>query len=132
MLRALNNLDRFQLGTNLKAWAFTILRNIFYEQLRRRKIEAKQATLSLPVEEGAAGGQETYTAMRDLSRAIWSLSPQLREALMLVGAQGLSYENAAEICGVPIGTMKARVSRARSTIAKHIASAPPPRDDKAG
>jgi len=118
LLRALRNLAQFQPGTNLKAWTFTILRNVFYEQLRRHKVEARQATLAPPAQQSVPGGQEAYTAMRDLSRAIWSLSPLLREALTLVGAQGLSYEEAAAICDVPVGTMKARVSRARNAIAR--------------
>lgn len=124
VLRALRALPQFQAGTSLKAWCFTILRNAFYEQARRRRIETRAAAQIMPADESAPGGQGTYDAMRDLTRAMWGLSPLLREALSLVGAQGLSHEEAAAICGVPVGTMKARVSRARNALAAALQSPP--------
>lgn len=117
VLRALRALPQFQGGTNLKAWCFTILRNVFYEQVRRKRVEIRAAAEAMPAEAATPGGQGTFDAMRDLTQAMWGLSPLLREALSLVGAQGLSHEEAAVICGVPVGTMKARVSRARNALA---------------
>ena len=69
-------------------------------------------------EEAMRPHQEGHSAIRDLDRVLWRLPPLLREALVLVGAQELSHEAAAEICGVPVGTMKARVSRARAQLAR--------------
>ena len=120
LVRALSALDQFQVGTNLKAWLFTIVRNKFYEGARRRKRE------TIVMQEQAAGDQterpevESRAAVRDLQSLIWTLPPLLREALILVGAQEMTYEEAALVCAVPIGTVKARVSRGRVALADAI------------
>ena len=115
VVRALGALQQFEPGTNLKAWLFTIQRNVFYEQVRRRKREA-----SALEERGHDdhGGPVTAHDISDLQKMIWTLPPVLREALILVGAQGMTHEEAAVICGVPVGTMKARLSRARAALNK--------------
>ncbi|NHN85397.1 sigma-70 family RNA polymerase sigma factor [Acetobacter musti] len=116
VVRALAARAQFDPETNLKAWVFTILRNLFYEQMRRRRRE--QAVLDEYGADAATGspsGADSYQ-LSDLDRMLWQLPPLLREALMLVGAQGMSYDEAASICGIAIGTMKARVSRARSAL----------------
>jgi RNA polymerase sigma factor (sigma-70 family) len=118
VVRALSALPQFQAGTNLKAWLFTILRNLFYEQVRRRRREVLALTAGFPAEEAERAAQADSAELRDLSRMLWLLSPSLREALVLVGAQELTHEEAARICGVPVGTMKARVSRARRQLAR--------------
>ncbi len=120
VVRALGALAQFQPGTNLKAWLFTILRNLFFEQSRRRRREAIALSTQLPTEESVRPEQDDASHLRDLHRLLWSLPPQLREALVLVGAQELAYEEAASICGVPVGTMKARVSRARAQLTRII------------
>ena len=102
----------------LRPWAIAVLRNAFREGWRRRKREMAHLALQPPAEEGRSGGQESVAQLRDLARAIAALSPALREALVLVGAQGLAHEQAAAICGVPVGTMKARVARARQKLAQ--------------
>lgn len=117
VVRALAALDQFQPGTNLKAWLFTILRNQFYEQGRRRRREAAMMAARFEAEEATAPEQHARADITDLQQLIWRLPPLLREALILVGAQELSHEEAAAICRVPVGTMKARVSRARSGLA---------------
>ena len=99
VLRTLRSLDGRSDGVNLRAWCLAVIRNTFHEHLRLRRREAPQ--------------QEAPAAMRDLQRQLATLPPLLREALLLVGAQGLSHEEAAAVCNVPVGTMKARVSRAR-------------------
>ena len=121
LVRALAALEQFQAGTNLKAWLFTILRNLFFEQTRRRQREAAALGAHGPLEEAVAGGQSDQSEMRDLQRQLWLLPPLLREALVLVGAQELTHEEAALICGVPVGTMRARVSRARTQLARILA-----------
>jgi RNA polymerase sigma-70 factor (ECF subfamily) len=115
VVRALAALAQFQLGTSLKAWMFTILRNAFYEQTRRRKRE--DAVMALHARTASEGIQLHHGEITDLSQLLWRLPPLLREALVLVGAQEMTHEEAAEICGVPVGTMRARVSRARKQLA---------------
>jgi RNA polymerase sigma-70 factor (ECF subfamily) len=104
----------------LRPWGLTVLRNAFREAWRRRKREMAHLAAHPPEEEGRSGGQETASRMRELGRALATLPPPLREALVLVGAQGLSHEQAAAICEVPVGTMKARVSRARQQLARTL------------
>ena len=118
LLRALSALRQFQPGTSLKAWVLTIQRNVFYEQARRGRRE--QHALAQRFAEDEVGGppQEARFELSDLHRLLFTLPPLLREALVLVGAQGLSQEEAAAICGVPVGTMKARVSRGRAKLAQ--------------
>ncbi len=121
LVRALGAIEQYRAGTSLKAWIFTILRNGYYEQGRRRRREV--AMDDLPgLEEGTqAPDQGSRVAVGDLQRLMWALPPLLREALILVGAQELSYEEAAVICRVPVGTMKARVSRARTALGRAMA-----------
>jgi len=123
IVRALAATDQFQPGTNLKAWLFTILRNQFYQQGRRRKREATLLQSRLREHEAADPQQDARAAITDLQQLIWRLPPRLREALILVGAQEMSHEDAAAICNVPVGTMKARVSRARAGLAEMISQA---------
>jgi RNA polymerase sigma-70 factor (ECF subfamily) len=125
VVRALGALPQFRPGTNLKAWLFTILRNLFFEQTRRRRREAAALSAHVPTEEIVRPDQDDASHVRDLDRMLWALPPLLREALVLVGAQELSYEEAALICCVPVGTMKARVSRARVQLAQILMPAAP-------
>ncbi len=129
VVRALSALPQFQAGTNLKAWLFTILRNLFFEQTRRRRRETLALTAGFPEEEGERATQADPAELRDLRRMLWSLPPLLRESLVLVGTQELTHEEAARICGVPVGTMKARVSRARRQLARIMSE---PEDPQAG
>jgi RNA polymerase sigma-70 factor (ECF subfamily) len=118
LTRMLGGLSRFEPGTNLRAWAYAVLRNTFREQHRQRRRQARREEAArAAAEPGASGGQEAREELRELSRALARLPPSQREALILVGAQGLSHEEAAVICDVPVGTMKARLSRARRALA---------------
>ncbi|MCE2566076.1 sigma-70 family RNA polymerase sigma factor [Komagataeibacter sp. FNDCF1] len=122
VLRALAALDQFTPGTSMKAWLYTIARNLFYEQVRHRRREHDvMSDYALrpdrPESTMAEGGADT---LRDLDGAIWRLSPRLREALVLVGVQEMTYVEAAAVCGVTVGTIKARVSRARLQIMQYM------------
>lgn len=119
VLRALDRMAQFEPGTSLKAWCFTILRNIFLEQRRRGKkekevLEHYGQQPSQRVSSSADGRQE----VQELEALLWQLTPLLREALVLIGAHGMTYVEAAEICEVDVGTIKARVSRARTMLHK--------------
>ena len=116
VVRALGALAQFQHGTSLKAWLFTILRNAFYEQTRRRRRE--EELLAAHAQTAGHVLQQHHGEITDMSRMLWTLPPLLREALVLVGAQELTHEEAAAVCSVPVGTMRARVSRARRKLAE--------------
>ncbi len=107
----------FQPGTNLKAWLFVIQRNAFYSAHRRkwRQVDWDEGAMERVLV--THGSQQASVELSDLKRAMNTLPDEQREALILVGAGGFSYEEAASICGCAIGTMKSRVSRARSAIA---------------
>jgi RNA polymerase sigma-70 factor (ECF subfamily) len=120
IVRALDALPQFTPGTSLRNWLFAILRNTLYEQTRRRRIEQRLIAQAGPPEEFHPAAQPGQAALAELQRFLFVLPANLREALVLVGAQGLSYAEAAEICGVAEGTMKARVSRARAQLARSM------------
>lgn len=116
MLKAWNKRLNFQPGTNLKAWTFTILRNQFYS-LKRRSWRA--TSLEQEVAEQtivSVDNQDDSMRLNELRRALDMLSDDKREAVILVGASGMSYEEAGEICGCAAGTIKSRVSRARNEL----------------
>ena len=116
LLRALANVDRFEPGTNLNAWLFTILRNLFHSEYRKRRREVEDADGSYAATLRTAPDQHAHLDFEDLRTALARLPQDQREAVLLVGAQGFSYEDAANICGCAVGTIKSRVSRARSRL----------------
>lgn len=120
ILAALDKQSQFSAGTNLKAWVFTIMRNRFYTDLRsqRRRPTAIDPETAEP--QTAVDNPEAAIAVKELSSALWRLSAQAREALILVGASGFSYEEASRLCGCTVGTMKVRVSRARKQLAQEL------------
>ena len=116
LVKAWQSRASFIPGTNLKAWLFTILRNQFYSDRRRAW---RQAPWDQDAAERIPGGSEDqiYSAeLSDTVRALRRLSDEQREALILVGAGGFSYEDAAAICKCAVGTVKSRVARARKTL----------------
>ncbi len=117
LMRAWANIDRFERGTNLEAWLFTILRNLFHSEYRSRRREVEDADGSYAARLRTHPDQQARLDYEDFRTALTKLPPDQREALLLVGAQGLSYEEAAEVCNVPLGTVKSRVNRARSRLA---------------
>jgi RNA polymerase sigma-70 factor, ECF subfamily len=116
MLKAWKSFKSFEPGSNMRAWLYTILRNEFYTQLRKRKREVEDADGVFAARLSVPGGQESHLDMEDMRAALSKLPPDQREAIILVGASGFSYEEAAEICVVAVGTIKSRVSRARTRL----------------
>ena len=118
LIKAWSNRDKFEPGTNLRAWLFTILRNTYYTQVIRRRREVRDETGEYANNMRTPPTQDWSVAMRALQAALAQLPDEHREALILVGAAGLSYEEAAEICGCALGTIKSRVNRARARLLK--------------
>jgi len=118
LIKAWTNRDKFEPGTNLRAWLFTILRNTYYTQVIRRRREVRDETGEYANNVRTPPTQDWSVAMRALQAALAQLPDEHREALILVGAAGLSYEEAAEICGCALGTIKSRVNRARARLLK--------------
>ncbi len=117
LVKAWKHQDSFQTGTNVRAWLHTILRNEFYSQIRKRRREVEDADGVYSNKIAVSGGQEDHMDMADMRVALMQLPEDQREAIILVGASGFSYQEAAEICGVAVGTVKSRVSRARERLA---------------
>jgi RNA polymerase sigma-70 factor (ECF subfamily) len=117
LLRAWANLDHFQHGTNLEAWLFTILRNSFYSEHRQRKREVEDPDSGYARCLMVQPEQEFRLMLSDLQQALARLPPEQRKALLLVAEQGQTYEDAAALCGVAVGTLKSRVNRARTQLA---------------
>jgi RNA polymerase sigma-70 factor (ECF subfamily) len=113
LLKAWSHMDSFQEGTNLRAWLFTILRNTFFSELRKRRREVEDSDGKKAESLSVAPAQQGHLDMQDLRKALDLLPPNQREALVLIGAAGMSYEEAAEIAHCAVGTVKSRVNRAR-------------------
>ena len=116
LLKAWTHASKFQPGTSLRAWLFTILRNSYYSQYRRRVREVQDSDGVYARDVAVAGNQESHLDLADFRKAMGHLPPEQREVLMLVGASGLTYEETAAICGVEVGTIKSRLSRARAKL----------------
>jgi RNA polymerase sigma-70 factor (ECF subfamily) len=110
--------DSFEPGTNLKAWLFTILRNEFYSHARRAWRETHWDSDLGECIAGPASEQEWTMELSDTARALSGLPDGQRKALILIAAGGFSYEDAAQISGIPAGTVKSRVARARAALLK--------------
>ena len=120
--RALRNLDSFREGTNLQAWLFTILRNAFFNERRRaarwaNSVDPSENEHLIPV----APRQEHQLDLRDVARVLERLSPEHRRVLTMCGIDGMSYDGASRELGVPVGTVRSRLSRARASIRQGLA-----------
>lgn len=126
LLRAWRARDSYELGTNLHAWLFRILRNAFYNDavVKRRVVQDLEGALAAQL--AAAPNQEWRVRWGEMVRALQELKPQAREALLMIVAAGMSYEQAAAICGCPVGTIKSRIKRARAELARRIDFELPP------
>ena len=118
LLRALTHIDSFQPGTNLQAWLFTILRNLFRSEYRKRRREVEDADGHYADSLVTHPEQDSQMEFKELRAALAKLPQDQREALILVGASGFSYEEAAKICECAVGTIKSRVNRARNRLAE--------------
>lgn len=125
VLKAIEKNHLWKRGTNLKAWLFTILHNHFINQYRRHAVRPPQ----LPLEDhehylANDGNQSGHVELQQLKTALHRLPDDQRAVVMLVSIQGLSYEEAAEIAGVPLGTIRSRLSRARQTLKRALEGVP--------
>jgi RNA polymerase sigma-70 factor (ECF subfamily) len=120
MLKAWAAHASFQAGSNMKAWLFTILRNTATTQFRRSKREVEDADEKLALGMATAPEQPGHLALDEMRAALAELPDDQREAVLLVGAAGFSYEEAADICSTAVGTIKSRVSRARVALAQKL------------
>ena len=116
LVKAWSNLTSFSEGTNLAAWLFTILRNIYYSEYRKRRREVADSDGAIAARLATAPAQSGHMDFLDFRDALQKLPPDQREALILIGASGLSYEEAAGVCNCAVGTMKSRVNRARNRL----------------
>ena len=113
LLKAWAARKRFQAGTNMRAWTFIILRNLFLSQMRRARFKGEWDDVAAAKILAAPASQDRHVELADMQRALLHLPQPQREALILVGAGGFAYEEAAEICGCAVGTIKSRVARGR-------------------
>ena len=113
LLKAWAARKRFQAGTNMRAWTFIILRNLFLSQMRRARFKGEWDEITASKLLAAPASQDRHVELGDMQRALLHLPQPQREALILVGAGGFAYEEAAEICGCAVGTIKSRVARGR-------------------
>jgi RNA polymerase sigma-70 factor (ECF subfamily) len=116
IVRGLHFLDQFERGTNLQGWLFTILRNQFHTNHRKRKREVEDADGIFASKLSVIPEQGGHLEFEDFRSALAKLSPDQREAILLIGAEGFTYEEAAAICRTKVGTIKSRVNRARNRI----------------
>jgi RNA polymerase sigma-70 factor (ECF subfamily) len=121
LLKAWAARKRFQAGTNMRAWTFIILRNLFLSQMRRARFKGDWDELTASKLLAAPASQDRHVELSDMQRALLHLPQPQREALILVGAGGFAYEEAAEICGCAVGTIKSRVARGRVALENLLA-----------
>ena len=122
LLKAWAARKRFQAGTNMRAWTFIILRNLFLSQMRRARFKGEWDEITASKMLAAPASQDRHVELGDMQRALLHLPQPQREALILVGAGGFAYEEAAEICGCAVGTIKSRVARGRVALESLLSS----------
>ncbi len=120
--RALSAAHQFAAGTNFDAWIFTILRSINLNNARRQRLQPLPIDQDTIERVGIPATQDGQVDFSDFLRAFDTLSEEHREVLVLIGASGFTYDEAAEICRCPVGTVKSRLSRARRELAEAMAA----------
>jgi len=118
VVKAWGNFDKFKPGTNLRAWLFTILRNTYYSLYRKRRREVEDPDGVMAEQISEKPEHDGHLAMADFREAFAQLGDDQREVLVLIGVEGFSYEEAAEMCGCAVGTIKSRTNRARKRLAE--------------
>lgn len=121
LLKAWGAYASFTEGTSLRAWLFTIMRNTFFSQYRKNRREVQDVEGAAAARLVSAPAQHAHLDLADFRSALDLLAPDQREALILIGASGFSYEEAATICGCAVGTIKSRVNRARQRLMQVLA-----------
>lgn len=112
--------EKFRPASNLRAWLFTILRNCYFSEQRRRKFEIADPESTHAARQSVSPNHDAKLQVRELDRALERLPSAQREVLLLVCADGIPYSEAAEICGVAVGTIKSRIARARHELSRRI------------
>jgi len=120
LLKAWQHLAKFEEGTNLRAWLFTILRNTYFSELRKKRREVEDVDGKKTASLSVAPAQQGHLDMQDFRKALALLPPDQRESIVLVGAAGMSYEEAADIAQCAVGTVKSRVNRARTKLTEML------------
>ena len=120
VVKAWTNIEKFQVGTNMRAWLFTILRNNFYSSRRKLNREVADVDGAFAQTLSVKPDHDGRMQMSDFKKAFEKLPDEQREALILVGASGFSYDEAAEMCGVAVGTVKSRANRARAKLTEML------------
>ena len=120
MLRAWAARDRFRAGTSMKAWTHTILRNGYLSRVRRNRFAGAWDERMLDTLLVAPPAQEAGLHLRDVARGLARLPVAQRDVLVMVGAEEVTYERTAELCGAPLGTIKSRVARGRAALTRYI------------
>ena len=120
VIKAWTNIDKFTVGTNMRAWLFTILRNTFYSERRKAKREVADVDGAMTERMAEKPAHDGRLALNDFRRAFEQLPAEQREALILVGAQGFAYEEAARMCNCAVGTVKSRANRGRKKLAEML------------
>lgn len=120
IVKAWTNFDKYERGTNMRAWLFTILRNTYYSNRRKAKREVADVDGVITENLAEKPAHDGHMQMADFRRALDKLNDEQREALLLVGASGFSYEEAAQMCGVAVGTIKSRINRARAQLSEML------------
>ncbi|HPU14499.1 MAG TPA: sigma-70 family RNA polymerase sigma factor [Polymorphobacter sp.] len=117
LLKAWSARGRYRAGTNMRAWTYVILRNHYFSQVRRARFKGEWDEFTADLLLAQPANQEAHIALSDVQRGLLQLPDLQREALILVGAGGMAYEEVAEICGCAVGTIKSRVARGRAALA---------------
>lgn len=123
LTRALSSIHQFRPGTRMKSWLFTIMRNTFYTRVRIKTREAPGSAECASLRPASDATQEWSARGHEVARAIARLPEQQREVLMLIGVLGVSYGEAAGICGCAMGTVKSRLNRARLRLLDELGEA---------
>ncbi|WP_281827151.1 RNA polymerase sigma factor [Jannaschia rubra] len=116
VVKAWTNMEKFKVGTNMRAWLFTILRNTYYSSRRKLNREVSDPEGTMVASLSVKPDHDGHMNLTDFKKAFETLPDEQREALILVGASGHTYEEAADICGVAIGTIKSRANRGRARL----------------
>lgn len=116
LLRALSKIHLWQPGTDLRAWLFTLMHNQYVNFVRRAVREGTQTPIDAAIDLGHAASQHVSLQLRDLKAALDRLPDEQRAVVLLIGLEGMRYEEVAEILGVPVGTIRSRLSRAREAL----------------